>query len=509
MDPKRKVVAWGIIVAGFFGCYTMAQAPAPPATLAELRQRLAEHIGQPKYASALWGAKIVSLDTGVTVFEKNPQKLFSPASNCKLYTVALALDRLGADYRIKTSLYAKAKPSSAGTVKGDLIVYGRGDPTINARFYGGDIYQALEPLVSALADAGVKRITGDLVGDESYFRGPPFGSGWVWDDLEYYYGAEISALTINDNTLQAVVAPGARIGAPCQLGLLPATDCITFRNRTETVPEGAPRSLSFYHPLCQNLLYVTGQLPLGSAARTNVVTVHNPAGLFVSFFKQALARRGIRVSGKVRTVNWLDRQVQPMDYDRLVELGSVESPPLQDIARDIEKPSQNLYADLLLAHVGEKLRPAYAAVGGTSEDLGIRELNKFLAEAGIKRGEVIFEEGSGLSRDNLATPNATVTLLQFMSRNKCAQAYLDALPIAGVDGTLKNRMVGTPAAGNVRAKTGTLRWANSISGYVTTAAGEHLVFSLMINRYYEIRPARGDLDTVVVLLASLTGRTNE
>ena len=187
----------------------------------------------------------------------------------------------------------------------------------------------------------------------------------------------------------------------------------------------------------------------------------------------------------------------------------MESLPLRDIAREVQKPSQNLYTDLLLAHVGEKFRPADSPAGETSEDLGVRELNKFLAEAGIKRGEVLFEEGSGLSRNNLTTPNATVTLLQFMNRHKCAGAYLEALPIAGVDGTLRNRMKGTPAAGNVRAKTGTLRWANSLSGYVTTAAGEHLVFSLMVNRYYESRPARGDLDTIAVLLAGFTGRTTE
>jgi len=457
----------------------------------------------------MWGAKIVSLDTGITVFEHNPQKLFSPASNSKLYTVALALDRLGADCRIKTSLYAKARPKSSGTLKGDLILYGRGDPTINARLNGGDIYRALEPLVRALTNAGVKRITGDLVGDESFFHGPPFGSGWAWDDLEYYYGAEVSALTINDNTLQAVVKPGARIGAPCRLTLLPATGWLMLSNRTETIEKDATRRIRFYHPLCQNIIYVTGQMSVEDAGSTNEVTLHNPAGLFASFFKEALARRGIKVGGKVRSVSWLDRQVQPLDRGSLVELGSVESPPLGDIAREIEKPSQNLYTDLLLAHVGEKFRAPDSRANDTSEDLGIRELNKFLAEAGIKRGETIFEEGSGLSRDNLTAPNAAVALLQYMNRHKCAQVYLDALPIAGVDGTLKNRMKGTPAAGNVRAKTGTLRWANSISGYVTTAAGEHLVFSLMLNRYFEARPVRGDLDTVVVLLAGFTGRTSE
>jgi len=497
-----------IALAGLYVGSTLAQQQKPPATLAELRQQLAEHIGQPKYAAALWGVKIVSLDSGKTVFEQNPQKLFSPASNSKLYTVALALDRLGADYRIKTSLYAQARPNRAGTLKGDLIVYGRGDPTINARLHGNDVYQALEPLVCALTNAGVKRIAGDLVGDESYFHGPPFGSGWMWDDLEYYYGAEISALTINDNTVQATVKPGPRAGAPCQLALQPATAWLTFSNRTETVEKGATRKIHLYHPLGQNLIYVSGQMPIDDAGYTNEVTLHNPAGLFVSWFKQALARQGIKVTGKLRTMNWLDREAQPLDRDQLVELGSVASLPVRDLARAVEKPSQNLYADLLLAQVGEQARTADTPADETSEDLGIRELNKFLTEAGVKRGEVIFKEGSGLSRDNLTTPNATVTLLEFMHRHKCAQAYLEALPIAGVDGTLQSRMTGTPAAGNERAKTGTLRWANTVSGYVTTAAGEPLVFSLMVNRYYESRPARGDLDTILVLLAGFTGRTS-
>jgi serine-type D-Ala-D-Ala carboxypeptidase/endopeptidase (penicillin-binding protein 4) len=487
----------------------LAQEIKPPTTLAELRQRLAEDIGQSRYASALWGAKIVSLDTGITVFEHNPQKLFSPASNSKLYTVALALDRFGPDYRIKTSLYAKARPNSRGTLKGDLIVYGGGDPTINAHLHGGDIYKALEPLVAALTNAGVKRVHGDLVGDESYFRGPPFGSGWVWEDLGHNYGAEISALTVNDNTLQVVVRPGLSVGAPCQLSLQSATAWLTFSNRTETTAPGGTRKVRFYPLLGQNVVYVSGQMPIDAGGYTNEVTLRNPAGLFASLFKEALARHGVKVSGKPRSLNWLDRQMQPFEPDRLVELGSVESPPLRDLAREIEKPSQNLYADLLLAHIGEQARPPAPSPEETAEDLGIRELNKFLAEIGIKRGEAIFEEGSGLSRDNLTSPNATVALLHFMNQHRCGQVYLDALPIAGVDGTLKNRMKGTPAAGNLRAKTGTLRWANSLSGHVTTAAGEHLVFSLMVNRYYGTAPARGDLDTIGVLLASFTGRSNE
>jgi D-alanyl-D-alanine carboxypeptidase/D-alanyl-D-alanine-endopeptidase (penicillin-binding protein 4) len=193
----------------------------------------------------------------------------------------------------------------------------------------------------------------------------------------------------------------------------------------------------------------------------------------------------------------------------MVELGALESPPLRDLARQVLKPSQNLYADLLLAHLGEKARDADTPPGRTSEQLGSRQFEPFLAQAGVQRGEVFLDEGSGLSRESLATPNATVALLAFMSRHPCAEAFLEALPIAGVDGTLKNRMKNTPAAGNVRAKTGSLRWASCLSGYVTSAAGERLAFCLMLNRYHDTdpgRPPRADLDAIAVMLAGLAAR---
>ena len=488
----------------------LGQEQAPLATLAELQQRLADHVAQPKFAAAIWGIKIVSLDSGKTLFEHNPQKLFSPASNSKLYTVALALDRLGSDYRIKTSLYAKAKPSHGSALNGDLVLYGRGDPCLNARLHGGDIFRALEPLVSALTNAGVKRIKGDLIGDESFFHGPEFGSGWSWDDLEFYYGAEISALTINDNALEAVVTPGDKVGARCPIALRPATAWLSISNRTETIAKGGRRTIHFYRPVEQNLVYVTGQMPLGDGTFTNDVTFHKPAGVFLSLFREALARHGIKVSGRLRTLNWLDRETNPLACGNMVELGAVESLPMSELAREVQKPSQNLYADLLLAQVGEKTRTPNSRWNETSEELGLVELRKFLEQAGIKKGDTIFEEGSGLSRNNMTTPNATVALLQYMDHHPCGKAYLDALPIAGVDGTLRNRMKGTPAADNVRAKTGTLLWANALSGHVKTAGGERLVFSLMLNRYHNpgrSGSAREELDRIAVLLASFAGRT--
>ncbi len=500
----------GIVFALLLCVSSRAQSANAPENLVALQTKLKAHVTQKKFDAGLFGVKIVSLDTGKVLFENDSQKLFSPASNSKLYTTALGLDRLGADYKINTSLYSTAQPNGRGTLDGDLIVYGRGDPTINARVHDKDIFKALQPFVDALKKAGVKRIKGDLVGDEGYYCQAPYGSGWDCDDLQSYYGAEISALTINDNCLQLSAKP-AGIGKPCELSLSPATKYLKLVNRTKTVAKGGKRDISLIRPLGENVVYVSGQLPAGETNFTDDVTMHNPAGLFVTFLKEALEKNGIKVSGGVRTMNWIDRKAAPLDLSKLVELGSVESLPMRDILREIQKPSQNLYTDMLLSHVAEKLRTGINQPAG-SEDLGIRELNKFLGEVGIGRDETIFEEGSGLSRNNLTTPTATVKLLTFMSKHKNAEIYRAALPIAGVDGTLRNRMKNTAAAGNVRAKTGTLRWANSISGYVTTASGEHLVFSVMLNRYSntdERRSSRQELDDIAVMLANFNGRSDE
>jgi D-alanyl-D-alanine carboxypeptidase/D-alanyl-D-alanine-endopeptidase (penicillin-binding protein 4) len=503
---------WCCLWVGLFGVIAAnAQTTNPPVrTLEALREQLSAHVNQPRFAAALWGVKIVSLETGRVLFEQNPEKLFSPASNSKLYTMAMVLDRLGPDYRIRTSLYATNKPEPDGTLKGDLVVYGRGDPSINSRRHGGDIFAALQPLVAALTNAGVRRITGSIVGDATYFSGPEYGSGWAWDDSQSYYGAEISALTINDNIAEVAIQPGAKPGDLCQLSVMPATDYQTLVNRTETGGEDSRKNLFTFRPLGGNTVYVMGKLPVGAPVAKEDVTVANPERWFVELFRAALAKNGVECSGSVRTVNWLGLRESRPDCQRMAELGSVESPPMRELLREVQKPSQNLYTDLLLAHAGETRRTSDTSPEFLSEELGIRELNRFLAEAGIEKEQVIFEEGSGLSRNNLASPNATVALLGFMKKHRFAEVYFEALPVAGVDGTLRNRMKETPAAGKVRAKTGTLRWAHSLSGEVTTAAGEHLLFSIMLNRYLNndtSRPARAELDAIAVLLAEFEGKS--
>jgi D-alanyl-D-alanine carboxypeptidase/D-alanyl-D-alanine-endopeptidase (penicillin-binding protein 4) len=300
------------------------------------------------------------------------------------------------------------------------------------------------------------------------------------------------------------------------------------------VQKGIEPRVIVYRPLGENIVYVSGRLPLDHKGHIESIAVHNPAGLFVNLFKEVLARRGVAVTGRTRTIDWKYREVAPVDFAKLVELGAVQSMPVKDIVRETLKPSQNLYAQLLLLQVGANPGPRAAfnqdsssvstsdssnsqaaAIENpdphsTTEELGVEAMNDFLSRAGVKKGDVLLEEGSGLSRRDVITPNATIALLSFMSRHQLADTYFGALPVAGVDGTLQNRMKGSAAAGNVRAKTGTLRYVYTLSGYVTTAAGERLAFSIMLNNYYNsdrtIR-ARDDLDAIAIMLASFSGRS--
>jgi D-alanyl-D-alanine carboxypeptidase/D-alanyl-D-alanine-endopeptidase (penicillin-binding protein 4) len=499
--PVAPVVAVGLALA-FALPHRLASQSAQPAPL---HQRLSNHLAQPKFSAAAWGVKIVSLDSGNVLFEHHAGKLLKPASNAKLYTTALAFDRLGPNFRIKTSLLARSGPSRNGTLRGDLVVFGRGDPSFAARFHRGAHTNLLAPLVAALKSAGVRRVAGELVGDESFFRGPPLGTEWTWDDLQYYYGAEVSALTVEDNTVNLLISPGPKAGAPCRITTLPATDYLSFDNRSRTVAVGGLSDLSLYRPIGENRVYVHGQLPVGSTNWIDEISVHQPALWFVTLLRGELARAGIEVSGRVRAVNWLDREARPEEARGLVEIGSVESPPLTELATRTMKPSQNLYAQLLLLQVGAT-RHGPTNLAATTEAFGLAEMREFLAGAGIGRNEVLLEEGSGLSRGALVTPNATVKLLQFMDRHRHSKAFRDTLPIAGVDGTLRRRMKDTAAFENARAKTGTLRSVNTLSGYVTTKAGERLVFSLMLNNY-DGSDARADLDAIVVMLAELSARS--
>lgn len=503
--------------------------PAPQATpmanapksVEELRARIQEILGQPQLAPALYAIKVASLDTGRVLFEENAGKLLTPASNMKMYTVSAALDRLTPDFRFVTSVYAAQRPDAKGTVHGDLVIYGRGDPTFATRFNGGDYYKAIDDLAARIVAAGVKRVDGDLIGDESYFTGPPLGAGWEWDDLQWYYGAEVSALTVDDNSIDLFVKPGAQVGAQGVVTSGPTVSVNVpdrvkvspslvnwppvIENRTRTTERGTPRQLSVERALNRNVILVSGNLPLDDAGYSGSVAITNPAMLFVSLLRASLVRQGVQIKESTRTVGAPDDLSTPLDTSKLIEIARRESPPFSEVAAQTLKPSQNLYTELILRTLGKKFGTDPKQ---TSAEAGIAVVKNFLREAGVNPDRVVMQDGSGLARQDLVTAESSVQLLTYMSRHRYANIFRDALPIAGVDGTLRTRMKGTPAAGNLRAKTGTLANVASLSGYVTTAAGEHLVFSLMLNH----QPAESDLrrtfiDTVAILLASFSGHS--
>ncbi len=479
--------------------------PAPTHSASELRTQISSYIEQPRFAAALWGVEIRSLDRGVTLFSYHADRRQSPASNSKLYSTALALDRFGSDYRIITPLLGTGPVDAAGVLQGDLIVSGRGDPSWDSRRDKKDFWAVFEPFATALTKAGVKQIAGGIVGDTTYFRMTPQGASWTADDLNDYYGAEISALTLDDNYVDLRISAGATVGAAASVELLQPCAEIEIDNRVTTIAREGTRRVRVVRLPGENRVHLFGELPLGGKDELTEATVPRPAQWFVASLREALIRRGIKVTGPARSVRWPDASPVPANA---VPLGEITSPPLRELVAGVLKPSQNLECDLLFAHVGEARRTSSTPAWRQSDELGVEALQEFLRRNSLRPDDVIFDEGSGLSRNNLTTAAASVRLLEFMAAHHARDAFAAALPIAGVDGTLKKQMKGTAAEGNVHAKTGSLRWANALSGYVTSAAGEHLVFSLMLNR--NTPPAgRGgteELAEIAVMLARYDGK---
>ncbi len=492
---------------------TQARRVATTRSLAELQARISEVLAKPALAPAIVGIKVSSLDTGKILFEENAAKLLRPASNMKLYTVATALDRLSPDYRFVTSVYAPARPDAAGTVHGDLTIYGRGDPSIAARFNNGNYFKGIDDLAARIVAAGVKRIEGDLVGDETYFAGPPYGAGWDWDDLQWWYGAEVSALTSNDNALDLSVKPAAKVGAPGVITTGPPDPLLTIFNRVTTAEKGTRRDLTVYRGLGGDEVWISGSIALDDRGYSAGLGISRPALLFSYLLRSSLAQHGVTITGKTRTVapsvSANTRNPEPAG-PAPIELTSLQSPPLSLIAAQTLKPSQNLYTELILRTLGKVALPPGSAVNTdrTSDAAGIEVVKTFLREAGVSPPTLVLTDGSGLSRNDMVTAEATLQLLTYMHRHRYASVFRDALPIAGVDGTLRNRFKGTLAENNLRAKTGSLSSAASLSGYVITAAGENLVFSIMVNNFPEdVEPRAICIDPIAVLLASFAGKS--
>jgi serine-type D-Ala-D-Ala carboxypeptidase/endopeptidase (penicillin-binding protein 4) len=518
---NRPLVLLLVITLAFIPALAQQPSTAPdrPATLAELQSRIAALLDQPKFASARWGARIITTEGGV-VFERDVDKSFMPASNMKLYTSAAALDAFGPDFKIKTSVYATRPVGKNGVLKGDLILYGRGDPNLSPRFDTDDPnrYDQLNPAdtvtgIELLADqikaARIKTVTGNLIGDDSFFAGDLLGPGWEWEDAQFYYGAEVSALTVNDNSVRFTVTPAARAGNPPSIKIQPQTGYLKIVNNAVTVADGQPR-IGVHRPLDSNTVEFFGSLPRSVVEFKVDLAVHDPARFAAELLKEALARRGVRVRGRVERYDAVARVANPFDESKLLEIAGVESQPLAEMLKVINKQSQNLHTELMLRQLGTRHADAlslddYGRPKSTSL-LGAEIRSRFLQRAGIDVAPLSLRDGSGLARQNLVTPRSTALLLEFMLGRPYAKTWLESLTVAGVDGTLKRRMRDSTAANNMRGKTGTLTYVNALSGYITTKRGQPLILSLMGNNYTGPgRETTGVMDQICAMLAEFAG----
>ncbi len=450
------------------------------------------------------GIKIVSLNSGKVVFENDADKYFVPASNMKNFTIATAFERLGPDFRFKTSVYATAPPDSNGTVKGSLRIFGRGDVSISPPFSAKDpnsvevYYDRIDSLADAIVAAGVKRIDGGLVADESYFTGNAVPYTWEWDDLQWYDGAEVSPLPINLNSITLTVR-GTRPGAPCTIELGPPTVLYQVTNACVTGAAGSERSLGVKKALEQNAVVISGSMPPNERWARSITFTH-PAELFVSLLKERLEKKGVVVTGGWRV------QAAGVKPPEQTEIAKIESPPFSEIAGKTMKPSQNMFTETILWALGEEIGRKAGGKGDSSQ-LGIGVVRGFLQQAGIPADSVIQNDGSGMSRHDLVTPDSIVRLYTYMAKDsRNAAAWRASLAVGGIDGTLRTRFKGTAASENFRGKTGTLDQVSALSGYVTTAGGEQLVVSFIVNGVAETKMRTSLMDDIVVTLAKFNGK---
>lgn len=470
----------------------------------ELGRRINSAIDESEFATARWGIKAVSMSNGTTLYQRDADKLFTPASNMKIYTTGVALDLLGADYQWRTSVYAKAQPDESGTIRGDVILYGRGAPDLVARSQD-NTKSSLAKLAGDLYGRGIRRVEGNVIGDESYFRGDSLGDGWQWTDMQWYFGAEASALSVNENQIDVNLVPSSKTGEQPAVRTSDAESYVSVENRMET-GEGAKRTtIGLHRGLSDNNIQVWGEFAPGSRGFGARLSVHNPALWAAKMFLGELKTRGIAVAGHAQSRDSRQPQTQRFEPSRAVELAVVTSQPLSEIARKTNKESNNLYAELILRTLGrergEMLGPPEQIGRERGDDeTGAAVIRLWLTRVGISTDRIALHDGSGLSRLNLVTPEATVRLLLSLSKTASSQTFRQSLPISGRDGTLGSRL--KTLSDRVSAKTGSLTYSHSLSGYLTSAEGEHLAFSILCNDQTSRGNATRLIDKITALLAA-------
>lgn len=476
---------FGLLLAALLA----GSAPAAPAKprkpkerpdVARFRARVEAELAKEKAQKGDWGLLVVDALTGETLYALNPQRYFTPASNTKAFTTALALATLGPDYRYRTTLETRGRLDARGRLRADLVLVGRGDPNLSSRKlpyqteteWDGPADKVLAALAEEAAGRGVRQIEGDIVADDSWFVYDRYPTGWAIDDMTHGYGAAVSALCLSDNALAIEVRPGEREGDPAWFGVEPWADFYAFDNRIVTGAAEAEQRLRVEREPGTRHVVLRGTIPLGKEPQTLLLALEEPAEYAAALLKRLLERRGVRVYGRARA-----RHAPEADADAPTVLAEHVSPPLAESVRVINKVSQNLHTEMLLRTVARER----TGTGATAD--GLKLAQEFFKAAGIPEGDVVLYDGSGLSRMNLITPRAAVALLQYVARQPWAEPYRASLPVAGVDGTLLERLKETPAVGRIQAKTGTLAGTNALSGYATTLRGQPLIFSIFGNKH--------------------------
>ncbi len=443
------------------------------------------------FAEANWGVMIQSLKSGETWYSKNSNKMFMPASNEKIPTAAAALTLLGPDFTFETDLCYNGKIVDS-TLDGDLIVFGDGDPTLYTKFFN-DPRELFFIWAKMLKDKGIKTITGNIIADDKAFSYDSLGFGWSFDGLDSWSYAQISPLQLNENYIDLTIIPPDSLNEPALIEPNLPSNYYKIINELSVSDTGRTQ-INSSRQVGTNDILIRGNIRIGSRKILISPTITNPSLFYVTVLKEVMEESGININGNPVTSRSLSNwNYKPEDF---TILDNHKSSPLKDIIKVMMKRSQNLYAETLPRVIGLK------ETGVGSFEAGKKYVKETLEKFGLKPNSYRYMDGSGLSRYDYISPEQIVKILKAMQLGSNWNVWYEALPIAGVDGTLQNRMKGTRAQGNVRAKTGTISNVRALSGYVTTANGEPLVFSFLVNNYLgSSRTTEEITDSVLDLLA--------
>ena len=484
-NPLR---AWGMAVLGLLWLSACSATEGPklrpaidlPAGTTPDRAALADALDTlreaPCFDLARLGVVVLEPGDGRVLAALNPRMGFMTASNMKLISSAVALQVLGPKFRYKTRLVGRGRRKGA-SFDGDLILIGSGDPTLGAKsFEGGACTAPFARMAKKLGQLGIKRVSGRVLGDDSVHPDEVMGRGWDWSYHADWYAAQVGGLCFNENCVDFLFDGTSKGRAP-RLRLEPPTRFIEVDNRLRCVA-GAKHDVVFARTLGGNRVTLTGSVGVDVVAKRDWGSVHNPTAFAATVLRETLVANGVHVAGPAADLDEVAASAPKDSVERWIELHLEHSPPMAEILRQLNKRSQNLYAE-------QVVRSAAKASGGDGGFASARKTAlRVLAELGVETKGLKMADGSGLTRLNLVQPMQLAQLLRGMRSAEHAELYFDTLPIAGVDGTLKRRFKDClHARGRVRAKTGYISRVVALSGYVPRKGAEPLIFSILVNDF--------------------------